>query len=145
LEDGPVELVVGIEMIGAEPGRGRRGLLLSLAGRREGPELVVEQVSSGLSRVQWELLMRYLSAPLAALRGSVFPPDELVVMARSSAEAELWTRAAEAEGDVRCITDGLSVRCRGGLGDARAASRALLRAGRALLGKDAEALWSGAE
>jgi hypothetical protein len=143
--DGPLQLVVGIETIDAHGGRGKQGLVLAVNGRIEGAEFVLEQASEPLSRARWERLLRYLAVPLAQLRGNVFPPDELLIHAESTPELEAVIHAVQATGDVRCAAEGLSVRCRGGLGDARAATRALLRAARSVLGDDADAPWSGVE
>ncbi|MFT3922756.1 MAG: hypothetical protein QM778_09495 [Myxococcales bacterium] len=138
---GAFELLVGIEQLDAS----RRGALVSLSGRLEGGDLVVEEISANLVKVRWELVVRTLLEPLQALRGSVFPPDELVVGTHTPAELESARRAAETAGDLVCSNEGLMLRCRGGVGDLRAATRGLLRTARALLGPDANALWSGAD
>jgi len=98
-----------------------------------------------LGSVQWDTLTRALLDPLGALHGSVFPPDELVFEALSGSELDAARRAAEDVGDLACTTEGLAMRCRGGVGDVRAAARGLLRSARVVLGADANALWSGHE
>lgn len=139
--DGPFEVVVGIDRVGTLKG----GALALLAGRLEGQVLVVEEASAALSHVSWDVVARALVEPLAALKGSVFPPDELVLTAVSASEADVLRRAAESAGDLVCSFEGLVLRCRGGVGDVRAASRGLLRTARAALGADAHALWSGSD
>ena len=106
------------------------------------PDLVIEELSIALSHVHWDVFVRGLVEPLNGLRGSVFPPDELVLSTHSTAEADTVRRAAESAGDLVCSQEGFALRCRGGVGDLRAASRGLLRSARAMLGADANALWS---
>jgi len=138
-EPGALELWLDIEQL---DGSGR-GAVVSLQGRLEvGGELVIDELSSGLAQVRWEGVLRALVEPLKALRGSVFPPDELTLSVRSPSELEGVRRAAEASGDVACSSEGLDLVCRGGAGDVKAASRALLRTARVMLGADANALWS---
>ncbi len=139
LDPGPLELLVAIQPLTAP----KRGAQLILAGHVEGSEFVVDELSAALSHVHWDTLARGLLKPLGALHGSVFPPDELVFEALTASELDAARRAAEEVGDLACSTEGLAMRCRGGVGDVRAAARGLLRSARVVLGADANALWSG--
>jgi hypothetical protein len=138
---GAFELLVGIEPL--EPPK--RGALVMLSGQVDGSDFVIDETSVGLAHVHWDVLMRTLVDPLRELHGSVFPPDELAIQATSPAELDAARRAAEHEGDLVCTVEGLAMRCRGGVGDVRAAARGLLRSARATLGADSNALWSGHE
>jgi hypothetical protein len=139
-DDGRLELVVAFGAIGAGP-----HATALLAGRREGALLLVEQLSSPLARVDWRRVERLLGAPLRALVGATFPPDELAIEAYDPAEATQIATAAQAAAQVTCSFDGPVVRCRGRLSDVKAARRALLGVTAALLRDEARALWSGTD
>jgi hypothetical protein len=140
--EGELELLVAIDPL--EPGAGE-GPVLRMRGRVAGGSFSVHEVGRALREVRWPLVERYLLAPLSALRGSLFPPDEWAVEADSSELALSMLASARAESGASCASDGLVVRCRGSFSDPRAAARALRRAAFAVLGKDSRALWSGAD
>jgi len=139
-DDGGLELMLGFEAIGA-----RQRTTLLIAGRREGATLRIEQLSASLSRLDWSRVERLLAAPLRALVGATFPPDELAITALDASEAARIASAAQAASTVTCAFDGPIVRCRGPLSDAHAARRALLGVTAALLHDEAAALWSGTD
>lgn len=138
--EGPLELVVGLERIGA-PGR----TTLVLSGRRRGAELALEQISRPLETLHWPAIERLLAAPLRLLAGAIYPPDELSLAAEDTREAGEVALAAQQEGRVRCAIDGRMVRCRGTLADQGAARRALLAVARARLASEGRSLWSGGD
>jgi hypothetical protein len=135
--DGPLTLAIGLERIGA-----RTRTTLVLTGRRQGAELVVDQLSRSLRGLAWERLARLLVAPLTQLQGALYPPDELTIVAEDGDEAVAVRAAAESEARIVCTTEGLTVRCRGPLADQGAARRALLAVVRRVLARDARSLWS---
>jgi hypothetical protein len=140
--EGELDLLVAIDPIEAGAGEGP---LLRLRGRVSAGSLSLHEVGRALREVRWPLVERYLLAPLAALHGSLFPPDEWAVEADSSEIAASMLASARGESAAACAGDGLLVRCRGSFSDPRAAARALRRAAFAVLGKDSRALWSGAD
>jgi hypothetical protein len=140
--EGELELLVAIDAL--EPGGGE-GPILRMRGRVAAGTFTLHEVGRALREVRWPLVERYLLAPLSALRGSLFPPDEWAVEADSSELALSMLASARAESGASCASDGLVVRCRGSFSDPRAAARALRRAAFAVLGKDSRALWSGAD
>ena len=144
LDDGPVELVLGLETLGASAHTGRQ-VALVLSGRRRGAELLIEQASRPLAALPWPALERLLLAPLAGLRGATFPPDELTVLALDEREAMQIVRAAERDPSLKCARDGLTVRCGGAASDGSAARRALLAVLHEQLADAARTLWSGTD
>ena len=144
LEDGPVDLVLGLETVGASAHTGRH-VTLVLSGRRRGSELLIEQLSRPLSTLPWPTLQRLLIAPLAGMTSATFPPDELSLQALDEQEAAQLARAAEREPSIKCAREGLTVRCGGAPSDGSAARRALLAILHERLADAARALWSGTD
>jgi len=140
--EGELELLVAIDPLG--PGAGE-GPMLRMRGRVLAGTFSLHEVGRALREVRWPLVERYLLAPLAALRGSLFPPDEWAVEADSSELALSMLAGARGESGASCANDGLVVRCRGSFADPRTAARALRRAAFAVLGRDSRSLWSGAD
>jgi hypothetical protein len=136
LEEGPFELRIELERSDASA-----HVTLLLVGQRAGGWLELDHGSRALRAVQAEPVERLLASPLRKLTGNAFPPDELVIEARSEAEA---SAAEQGAAKLTCRRDGLTVRCRGSLSDAGAAHRALLTLAHQLL-PDARALWSGTD
>lgn len=136
-DDGALTLVMGLEAIGT-----RASTTLMVAGRREGSELVIDQLSPALARLPWSRVERLLAAPLRLLVGASFPPDELAIESSDAQEAAHISRAAQHAGAIECASDQAMVRCHGPLSDASAARRALLSVSAALLGDALHALWS---
>lgn len=140
---GELELAVGIDPLGgAQPAQ---GATLRLRGTVEQGMLTVHELSRPLRDVRWPLVDRYLIAPLASLRGGLFPPDEWSFELPSIEQAMLALTAAQTEPSAQCERDGTRVRCRGSFTDARVAARALRRAAGSVLSREARALWSSAE
>ena len=140
LEQGPVELLVGLEAFAS----GRRATLVLIA-RRQGDELVIEQASRALAALPWPTLERLLLLPLRGLVGQAYPPDELTVSALDADEQLAFVRAAEHAAAVKCVLDASLVRCHGALSDATAARRALLSLLHERVADDTRPLWSGGD
>jgi hypothetical protein len=141
--DGELELLLALDPLAG--GSATEGPTLRMRGRVEAGLFSVHEIGKALRDVRWPLVERYLLAPLATLRGSLFPPDEWAVEAGSSELALSMLAAARGESAASCANDGLIVRCRGSFADPRAAARALRRAAGAVLGDENRALWSGAD
>lgn len=140
--EGELDLLVAIDPL--EPGAGE-GPLLRMRGRVAAGTFTLHEVGRALREVRWPLVERYLLAPLAGLRGALFPPDEWAVEADTGEIALAMLASARGESGASCAGDGLVVRCRGSFSDPRAAARALRRAALAVLSRDSRALWSGAD
>lgn len=140
---GDLELYIGIDPLGAA--RASHGATVRLRGTVADGVLTLNEVSRPLRDVRWALLERTLLAPLASLRGALFPPDEWSFELISAGQAVEALAAAQTEPSAQCERDGTRVHCRGSFSDARVAARALRRAAAVVLHKEARALWSSAE
>lgn len=135
--DGPLALAFELAFAGDE-----QPLRFALRGERAGANIALRKLSPPLSRLDWETLERLLLAPLCALVGNLYPPDELVIEARDEDEAARLLDAASAEPRASCTLEQRTLRCRGALADRAAAPRILHALARRFLAREARVLWS---
>lgn len=140
LAEGPLELVVQVRALGRGSSQ-QHTALLRLSGRLSEGRIQVNAASRAARKIRWARVTRYLAAPLGNMKGRVFPPEELVVLAESESVARALTRAGNEQG-VRCFAEGIEVRCRGAFHDSTLAHRALRAIGRIALRQEVQMLWS---
>ncbi len=138
----PVSVWVGFDPIGGSP---RQGILVRLAGEVSEDGFTLRSASKNLAYARWDVILRQVVMPLERMTFNVFPPDELVVDARSEHELSDMMAAAGGEVGIRCSASRLELTCRGPLDDRHAARRALTATIAAVLDDEVKKLASGVE
>ncbi len=141
-EPGPLSLDLSFSPLSGP--RSAQGPLLRVAGQHSSAGFVVERVSGALAAFDWDELSALVFAPLTRMSGRLFPPDELIVEARSPERLERVFQASVVLTELRCTREATTLSCRGPLDDSRAASKGLVALTRASFARPLRRL-SGAE